>query len=88
VSDVVRVLLAEPDAPTRAGIRLALEAEAIEICAEPLDASAAIKSAVRDRPDVCLIGEGLRSGAIVAVDAIYRRLPDTKLVILTDRLTI
>lgn len=84
MSDLVRVLLAEPDAPTRAGIRLALEADGFEICAEPVDASAAIEIAVRERPDVCLIGEGLRGGAIVAVDAIYRRLPDTKLVMLTD----
>ncbi|MDX6706772.1 MAG: two-component system, NarL family, nitrate/nitrite response regulator NarL [Solirubrobacteraceae bacterium] len=84
MSDVIRVLLAEPDAPTRAGIRLALEAEGFDICAEPLDASAAIESALRDHPDVCLIDEDLRGGALVAVDAIYRRLPDTKLVMLTD----
>jgi DNA-binding NarL/FixJ family response regulator len=85
VSDATRVLLAEPDAPTRAGIGLALEADAFEICAEPLDASAAIENALRDRPDVCLIDEDLRGGAIAAVDTICRRLPDTKLVMLTDR---
>jgi DNA-binding NarL/FixJ family response regulator len=85
VSDAPRVLLAEPDAPTRAGIGLALEADAFEICAEPLDASAAIENALRDRPDVCLIDEDLRGGAIAAVDTICRRLPDTKLVMLTDR---
>ena len=85
MSHVIRVLLAEPDAPTRAGIRLALEADAFDVCAEPLDASAAIEDALRDRPDVCLIDESLRGGAIVAVDAIYRQLPDTKLVMLTDR---
>ena len=84
MSDVIRVLLAEPDAPTRAGIRLALEAHAFEICAEPLDASAAIDHALREQPDVCLIDEDLRGGAIVAVDAIVRRLPDTKVVMLTD----
>ena len=85
MSNVGRVLLAEPDAPTRAGIRLALEADGFEVCAEPLNASAAIDDAQRDRPDVCLIDENLRGGAIVAVDAIYLRLPDTKLVMLTDR---
>lgn len=84
MSDVVRVLLAEPDAPTRAGIRFALEAEAFEICAEPLDARAAVEIAVRDRPDVCLISEDLPGGAIIAVEAMYRRLPDTKLVMLTE----
>ncbi|MEA2217755.1 MAG: two-component system, NarL family, nitrate/nitrite response regulator NarL [Solirubrobacteraceae bacterium] len=84
MSDVLRVLLAEPDAPTRAGIRIALEAADFAICAEPVDASAAVELATAQRPDVCLVDEDLRGGAIVAVDAIYRRLRDTKLLILTD----
>lgn len=80
----VRVLLAEPDAPTRAGIRFALESAGMEICGEPLDAKGAAECAVRERPQACLIDEGLRGGAITAVDAIYRRLPDTKLIMLTE----
>ena len=80
----LRVLLAEPDAPTRAGIRMALEADGFAICAEPLDAAAAVAAAGREQPDVCLIDEALRGGAIIAVDAIFRRLPDCKLLILTD----
>lgn len=80
----LRVLLAEPDAPTRAGIRLALEDAGLEICGEPLDARSATQTALRERPDACLIDEGLRGGAMVAVDAIYRRLPDTKLIMLTE----
>ena len=82
---VVRVLIAEPDAPTRVGIRLALEAEGFEICAEPIDASTAVESAVREQPAVCLIDESLWGGALIAVESIYRLLPGTKLVILTDR---
>ncbi len=85
MSNVSRVLLAEPDAPIRAGIRLALEADGFEVCSEPLHASAAIDNALRDRPDVCLIDENLRGGAIVAVDAIYRQLPGAKVVMLTER---
>lgn len=81
---VVRVLLAEPDAPTRAGIRFALEDAEMEICGEPLDAKSATECAIHERPRVCLIDEGLRGGAIIAVDAIYRRLPDTKLIMLTQ----
>jgi DNA-binding NarL/FixJ family response regulator len=83
VTTAPRVLLAEPDAPTRAGIRLALEDGGFEICAEPLSASAARASAVQERPDVCLVDEALQGGAIVAVDAIYRGLPATKIVMLT-----
>ncbi len=84
MSDILRVLLAEPDAPTRAGIRLALEADGFVTCADPLDANEAVEIALREQPDVCLIDEDLRGGAITAVDAIYRRVPETKLVILTD----
>jgi len=79
-----RVLLAEPDAPTRAGIRFALEDAGLEICGEPLDARSAVDIAIRELPDACLIDEGLRGGALVAVDAIYRRLPETKLIMLTE----
>jgi len=84
VTGGVRVLLAEPDAPTRAGIRFALEDAGMEICGEPPDARSTTEMAVRERPDVCLIDERLRGGAILAVDAIYRRLPETKLIMLTE----
>ena len=84
MSRVLRVLIAEPDAPIRTGIRLALEADGLEVCAEPVDAGAAVADAVRKLPDVCLIDEHLRAGALVAVEAIYHRLAGTKLVMLTD----
>lgn len=84
MSKRVCVLLAEPDAPTREGIKYALESAGLEICGEPLDARSATELAVREQPDVCLIDESLRGGALVAVDAIFRRLPDTRLVLLTE----
>ncbi len=80
----VTVLLAEPDAMTRVGIRLALEAAGIEICCEPLDASSAAADAWTERPMVCLIDDGLAGGALIAVDAINRRMPDVKLLLLTE----
>ena len=80
----VRVLLAEPDAPTRMGIRLALEAENFEVCGQPQDARSAIADAMQARPPVCLIDERLPGGALVAVDAIYRGLPHAKLLVLTE----
>lgn len=80
----VRVLLAEPDAPTRMGIRLALEAENFEVCGQPQDARSAIADAIQARPSVCLIDERLPGGALVAVDAIYRALPHAKLLVLTE----
>lgn len=84
MSNAVRVLLAEPDAPTRVGIRLALQAAGLTTCGEPLDTRSAVEMAAREHPDVCLIADGLRGGAIAAVDGIYRRLPRTKLIVLTE----
>lgn len=84
MSDVLRVLLAEPDAPTRAGIRIALEAEPFVVCGEPLGAGDAVEMAVRERPDVSLVAEVLPGGALVAIDAIYHRVPECKLVMLTE----
>ena len=79
----VRALLALHDAPIRVGIRLALEDDGIEICAEPVDTRGALTAAVRERPDICLVDEDLPGGAIIAVDAIFQRLPDVKVVVLT-----
>jgi DNA-binding NarL/FixJ family response regulator len=78
------VLLAEPDAPTRSGIRSVLEGAGFQICAEPLDAAAAVAAAMERRPAICLIAEQLSGGAIAAVGDIYRRLPTVKLVLLAE----
>jgi DNA-binding NarL/FixJ family response regulator len=84
VSEPIRVLLAEPDAPTRIGIGLVLEDAGFEICAEPLDSAAAIEDALKCRPAVCLVADRLPGGAVAALDGIYGRLPDSKLVLLTE----
>lgn len=84
MSGVLRLLLAEPDAPTRAGIRMAVEAEGFVVCGEPLGVGAVVETAVGERPDVCLIAEVLPGGALVAIDAIYQRVPECKLVMLTE----
>ena len=80
----IRVLLAGSDAPTRMGIRLALEADDFALCAQPPDARSAIADATRERPAVCLIDERLPGGALVAVDAIYRGPSSAKLLVMTE----
>lgn len=84
MTELVRVLLAHHDAPTRTGIRLALEDGGFEICGEAAEVGAAVAIAEREEPQVCLVDENLPGGAILVVDATYRRLPATKLVVLTD----
>jgi len=76
-----RVLIAADNAPTRVGLRLALEAEAV--CTEAGDSESAVAAAVRERPDVCLVdfdtpGRGLR-----AVSEIVSRAPGVVVIVLT-----
>lgn len=79
----VGVLLAEPDAPTRTGIRAALEATGFAVVAEPADADEALHDAQRTLPGVCLIDAGLPGGALEAVRAIHHAVAATKVLILT-----
>ena len=80
-----RVLLAEPDSPTRMGLRLALTRCGFEIAAEARDAGAAVEAACRERPDLALLAADLPGGGIDATRAIAARLPATVTVVLTAR---
>lgn len=84
VSGATGVLLAEPDAPTRMGIRYALEAAGFEVVSEPADAAEAASEAERTRPAACLIDERLPGGALRAVAAIHQGVPSPKVLVLTD----
>ncbi len=79
-----RVLIAESQLPTRQGIRLLLERNGFEICAEAADANAALRAALRERPALCVIDARLRGGGIGAAGRICSRVPQTDVVVLTD----
>lgn len=76
----IRLLLADA-APTRAGIRMALDGEA-EVCAEVDDVTQAIRAAKREQPDVCLIGRALCGDGMATVRGICRAAPNVALVVL------
>ena len=80
---MTRVLIADDHPPTRAGIRSALEAAGMEVCADVADAGAAIDAAVREKPDVCLLDIHMPGSGIKAAAEIASRLPDTAVVMLT-----
>src|SRR5262249_3958412 len=81
---VVRVLIADDHASTRADVRKALDADArFEVCAEMADAPGAVQAAVRERPDVCLLDISMPGGGLSAAWEIAARLPRAKIVILT-----
>jgi DNA-binding NarL/FixJ family response regulator len=79
----VRVVIADDHAPTRLGVRLALENEGFEIVAEAATAPAAVAAVVEHAPDVALLDVHMPGDGISAARAIGRDLPDVAVVMLT-----
>jgi DNA-binding NarL/FixJ family response regulator len=78
------VLIADDHAPTRADIAAALEEDGrFRVCAAVSDAPAAVESAMRLRPGLCLLDIRMPGGGIAAAWEITARLPETKVVMLT-----
>jgi DNA-binding NarL/FixJ family response regulator len=80
--DTITLLVAD-DAPTRLGIRMALDGE-VQLCAEVDDGCQAIRAAKRDQPDVCLIGRSLCGDGMSTVRGVCRAAPDVAVVILAQ----
>jgi two-component system, NarL family, nitrate/nitrite response regulator NarL len=78
-----RVLIADDHAPTRAGVRMALERDGIEVCAEVGNATDAVEAALRERPDLCLLDVHMPGGGPSAASKITSNLPTTMVVMLT-----
>jgi DNA-binding NarL/FixJ family response regulator len=78
------VLLAEEHGALRLGMRMALEAEAIEIVGEAATAGDAVVGAVAHAPDACVIALSIRGGGLEAVRQVTRSLPATAVLVLSD----
>jgi two-component system, NarL family, nitrate/nitrite response regulator NarL len=78
-----RVLIADDHPPTRAGVRIALERDGFEVCAEAWTAEGAVEAAVRENPDVCLLDINMPGGGASAASTITARLPHTVVLMLT-----
>ena len=78
------MLIAAERLPTRVGLRLALEPEAR--CTEAADAESAVDAAVRDRPDVCLLGLDASGQGLRVANEIVQRVPSAVVILLTSRL--
>ena len=77
------VLIADDHAPTRAGVRCALEDGGFQAVAEVNRGDAAVDAALRERPDVCVLDIHMPDGGIAAAARITERLPGTAVVMLT-----
>lgn len=63
---------------------MALAAHGFDVCSEVGDAEAAVREAVECRPDICLLDVNMPGGGgVAAAREIHRRLPETKIVMLT-----
>jgi DNA-binding NarL/FixJ family response regulator len=82
VAERIRVLIADPHPATRAGVRAVLEDGGLQVCAEAADAGEAVKAALRERPDLCLLDVAMPGNGIAAAQAIISSMPDTAVVML------
>jgi DNA-binding NarL/FixJ family response regulator len=79
----MRVVIADDHPMTRVGVRIALERDGFEICAEADDAATAVEAAERERPDICLLDIQMPGSGIHAAEEIARKVPDASIVMLT-----
>jgi DNA-binding NarL/FixJ family response regulator len=77
------VVIADDHPAIRTGVRTTLEAAGIRVCADVATADAAIRAALRHRPDVCLLDVRMPGGGIWAAKEIRERLEATIVVMLT-----
>jgi DNA-binding NarL/FixJ family response regulator len=77
------VLIADDDVPQRRAVREALEADGFVVVAEASDAAAAIGSATRLQPDICLIEIELPLEGLNAIGRIAKASPQTMIVVLS-----
>jgi DNA-binding NarL/FixJ family response regulator len=85
ITKTLSVLIADGHAPTRASLRRVLSEDGrFQICTEIGDAAAAAAAAVREHPDICVLDAKLPGGGLSAVWEISARLPQAKLVMLTE----
>src|SRR3954452_13862908 len=78
-----RVLLAEPDRPTRAGVRRALTRGGLEVAGEAADAATAVALAEAARPELALVAAELPGGGLAAARRIVAGSPGVRVVVLS-----
>ncbi len=78
------VLIAAGRVRTRGGLRPALGPEAR--CAEDAGAGSAVDAAIRERPDVCLLGLDSSGQGLRTANEIAARVPTAAVILLTNRL--
>ncbi len=80
----LRVLIADDHPPTRAGVRLSLQASGrFEVCGEAASAASAVEAVQQLSPDIALLDIKMPGDGIAAAREISDRCPDVVIVMLT-----
>jgi DNA-binding NarL/FixJ family response regulator len=80
---IARVVVAEPDTPTRMGLRVALARCGFETVAEAQDAEEAVEVTLRERPELVVLATDLPGDWVAAIRTIATRLSTARIVVLT-----
>ena len=76
-------MLADDHAPTRLGVRLALEEGGFDVVAEAADARGAVDAVLEHRPDLCLLDVYMPGEGISAASELSEQLPEMPIVMLS-----
>jgi DNA-binding NarL/FixJ family response regulator len=80
----LRLLIADDHAPTREDVLRAVGGDGrFEVCGCVADAAEAVRAAVAEQPDICLLDIKMPGSGLAAAWEIAARLPRTKIVMLT-----
>jgi DNA-binding NarL/FixJ family response regulator len=79
----VRVLIADSDRASRAGVCLTLARHGFDPCAEAATADEAVALARSEAPDVCLVESDLPGGGVAAAERILEVAPGAAVVMLS-----
>lgn len=60
-----------------------LESDGIVVCAEAVDADSTVETALRERPDVCIVGLTMSGDPMAAISLIIEQLPQVAVIVLT-----
>jgi DNA-binding NarL/FixJ family response regulator len=81
-SAAARVLVVAAHTGTRAGIRALIERSGFAVCGEAADGESAAATALRLRPEICVVHGGVQGGGVRAIGRITTRVPTTAAVLL------
>src|SRR5205823_2565939 len=77
-----RLLIADDHVLARAGLRTVLEEAGFDVAAEAVDSSGAVRAALEETPDLCLLAVRMPGDPFDSAAEIKRRLPSTKIVMM------